>query len=67
MLNVKRKEIYQFKPKQPFDTNINELISKLKDQGLYPSGRAVIVGDSIINDVIEERRNKKDRVFQELQ
>ena len=30
-------------------------------QGLYPSGTTVIVGDSIINGVIAERINKKDR------
>ena len=35
--------------------------SKLKHQGLYPNGTTVIVGDSIINGVIEERINKKDR------
>ena len=36
-------------------------ISKLKHQGLYPNGTTVIVGDSIINGVIEERIKKKDR------
>ena len=54
----KKEEFYQFKLKRPFDTNINELTSKLKDQGLYSSGTAVIVGDLIINGVIEERINK---------
>ena len=63
----KKEEFYQFKLKRPFDTNINELTSKLKDQGLYSSGTAVIVGDLIINGVIEERINKKDRVFLVLQ
>ena len=40
---------------------MNESSSKLKHQGLYPNGTTVIVGDSIINGVIEERINKKDR------
>ena len=62
--NVKRQkkeEFYQFKSKQPIDNNTNESSSKLKHQGLYLSGTTVIVGDSIINGVIEERINKKDR------
>ena len=62
--NVKRQkkeEFYQFKSKQPIDNNMNESLSKQKHQGLYPSGTTVIVGDSIINGVIEERINKKDR------
>ena len=62
--NVKRQkkeEFYQFKSKQPIENNMNESISKLKHQGLYPNGTTVIVGDSIINGVIEERINKKDR------
>ena len=40
---------------------MNKSLSKLKHQGLNPSGTTVIVGDSIINCVIEERINKKDR------
>ena len=40
---------------------MNESSSRLKHQGLYPNGTTVIVGDSIINGVIEERLNKKDR------
>ena len=40
---------------------MNESLSKQKHQGLYPSGTTVIVGDSIINSVIEGRINKKDR------
>ena len=62
--NVKRQkkeEFYQFKSKQPIDNNMNESSSKLKHQDLYPNGTTVIVGDSIINGVIEERINKKDR------
>ena len=62
--NVKRQkkeEFYQFKSKQPIDNNMKESNSKLKHQGLYPNGTTVIVGDSIINGVIEERINKKDR------
>ena len=62
--NVKRQkkeEFYQFKSKQPIDNNMNESSSKLKHQGLYPIGTTVIVGDSIINGVIEERISKKDR------
>ena len=62
--NVKRQkqeEFYQFKSKQAIDNNINESLSKQKHQGLYPSGTTVIVGDSIINGVIEERIKKKDR------
>ena len=62
--NVKRQkkeEFYQFKLKQPIDNNVNESSSKLKHQGLYPSRATVIVGDSLINGVIEERINKKDR------
>ena len=62
--NIKREkeeEFYQFKLKQPIHNNMNESISKLKHQGLYPNGTTVIVGDSIINGIIEERINKKDR------
>ena len=62
--NVKRQkqeEFYQFKSKQPIDKNMIESLSKQKHQGLYPSGTTVIVGDSIINGVIEERINKTDR------
>ena len=40
---------------------MNESLSKQKHQGLYPSRTTVIVGDSIINGVIEENINKKDR------
>ena len=57
----KKEEFYQFKSKQPIDNNMNESSSKLKHQGLYPNGTTVIVGDSIINGVIEERINKTDR------
>ena len=67
--NVKRQnqeKLYQFKSKQPIDNNMNELLSKQNHQGLYPSGTTVIVGDSIINGVIEERINKKDRSSQIL-
>ena len=53
----KKEKFYQFKSKQPTDNNINESLSKQKHgkqkQGLYPSGTTVIVGDSIINGVIE--------------
>ena len=41
---------------------MNKSSSKLKHQGLYPSGTTAIVGDSIINPVIEEKINKKDRL-----
>ena len=54
--NVKRQkqeEFYQFKSKQFIDNNINESLSRQKHQGLYPSGTIVIVGDSIINGIIE--------------
>ena len=57
----KQEEFYQFKSKQAIDNNINESLSKQKHQGLYPSRTTVIVGDSIINGVIEENINKKDR------
>ena len=40
---------------------MKESILKLKHQGLYPSGITAIVADSIINGVIEERKNEKDR------
>ena len=40
---------------------MNESSSKLKHQGLHPNGTTVIVGDSIVNGVVEERINKKDR------
>ena len=66
--NVKRQkqeEFYQFKSKQAIDNNINESLSKQKHQGLYQSGTTVLVGDSIINGVIEERINKKDRPVKE--
>ena len=62
--NIKRQkqeEFHQFKSKQPIYNNMNEPLLKLKHQGLYPSGTTAIVRDSIINSVIEERINKKDR------
>ena len=62
--NVKRQkqeEFYQFKSKQAIDNNMNESLSKQKHQGLRASGTTVIVGDSIINGLIEEIINKKDR------
>ena len=40
---------------------MNESLSKQKHQGLYPNETIVIVGDSIISAIIEERINKKDR------
>ena len=40
---------------------MNESLSKQKQQGLYPNGTTVIVGDSITYGVNEERINKKDR------
>ena len=40
---------------------MNESLSKQKHQGLYLNETIVIVGDSIISVVIEERINKKDR------
>ena len=58
----KKEEFYQFKSKQPIDNNMNKSSSKLQHQGLYPSGTTAIVGDSIINPVIEEKINKKDRL-----
>ena len=57
----KKEKFYQFKWKQPIDNNMNKSSSKLKHQGLYPNGTTVIVGYSIINGIIEERINKKDR------
>ena len=62
--NVKRQkqeEFYQFKSKQTIDSNMNGALSNLKHQGLYPSGTNAIVGDSIINGIIEEMINKEDR------
>ena len=41
---------------EPIATNING-----EPQGKYPDGRAVIIGDSILND-IKERFSKKGRV-----
>ena len=47
------------------ETKANNILdmkgSLWKHQGLYPSGTTAIVGDSIINGLIEERINKKDR------
>ena len=40
---------------------MNKSLSKQKHQGLYPSGTTVIIGNSIINGVIEKRINKKNR------
>ena len=57
----KQEEFYRFNSKQPIDYIMNESLLELKHWGLYPSGTAVIVGDSIISGVIEERINKKDR------
>ena len=39
---------------------MKESFSKIKYQGLYPSEKTVIAGDSIINNVIEKKINKKD-------
>ena len=57
-----KEEFYQFKSKQPIDNNMNEFLSNLKHQGLYPSGTTVTVEELIINGVIEERINRKDRL-----
>ena len=51
---------------------MNEPSSKLRHQGLFPSGTTAIVGDSIINGVTEERTTRKIgllkyAIFQELQ
>ena len=62
LLSIKRQkkeQFYQFRSKQPIDNNAKESLSKLKHQGLYPSGATVIVGYSIINDM-EERINNKE-------
>ena len=59
--NIKRQkqeEFYQFKSKEHIDNNVSEPLSKQKHQGLYSSGTTLIVGDSIINGVIERRMNK---------
>ena len=40
---------------------MNGALSNLKHQGLYPDGTNSIAGDSIINCIIEEIINKKDR------
>ena len=40
---------------------MNKSNSKLNYQGFYPNGTNAIVEDSIINGMIEERINKKDR------
>ena len=66
-----KEEFYLFKSKQPIDNNMNEFLSNLKHQGLYPSGATVTVEELIINGVIEERINRKDKLvkvrnFQEL-
>ena len=57
-----KEEFYLFKSKQPIDNNMNEFLSNLKHQGLYPSGTTVTVEELIINGVIEERINRKDRL-----
>ena len=41
---------------------MNEFLSNLKHQDLYPSGTTVTVEELIINGVIEERINRKDRL-----
>ena len=67
--NVKRQKeevFYQFKSKQAINYNMNESLSKLKHQGLHPSGTIFIVGDSIINGVIKERINKDLGLLQHL-
>ena len=40
---------------------MNEPLWKIQHQGLYPSRATVVVGDLIINGVIEERINTKNR------
>ena len=57
-----KEEFYLFKSKQPIDNNMNEFLSNLKHQDLYPSGTTVTVEELIINGVIEERINRKDRL-----
>ena len=61
--NAKRRkkvDFYQFKSKQPINTNTNELMLKLKHQVFYLSKTTLTVGDSVINSIIEERINKED-------
>ena len=43
---------------------MNEPHSKIQHQGLYPSRATVVVGDFIINGLIEERINTKNRSFE---
>ena len=43
---------------------MNEPHSKIQNQGLYPSRATVVVGDLIINGLIEERINTKNRSFE---
>ena len=40
---------------------MNKPHSKIQHQGLYPSRATVVVGDLIINGLIEERINTKNR------
>ena len=47
--------------KQTIDTNANESVTKSNHQRLYASGTTVIVGYSIMNDIIKDRlRSRKD-------
>ena len=47
--------------KQTIDANAEESVTESEHQGLYPSGTAVIVGDSIINELIGNRLRRKHR------
>ena len=52
---------YQFKLKQTIDANAKESVTESERHGLYPSGTAFIVRDSIINELIGNRLRRKHR------
>ena len=62
MIREKKEKFYEFKHSdninsEPIATNNNG-----ETQGKYSDGTVVIIGDSILNDIIQERLSRKGRV-----
>ena len=60
MIREKKETFYEFKNSgDPIATNSNTKTGET--QGKYPEGTGVIIGDSILNDFIQERLSRKGR------
>ena len=62
VLRQKKEKLYEFKNsdnknREPTATNNNG-----ETQGKYPDDIAVIIGDSILNGIIQERLSRKGRI-----